>query len=84
LAAGRTVAYTTHDLAEAAEADHVILTAGKVVAEGIAADVLAPDVLAAAYGVGIVHLEDGSIVLDDAAHRPAGRHVHFERGDTRS
>jgi len=48
--------------------------------EGPPATALHPDRLSDAYGVGIVHLEDGSLVLDDAAHRPAAeRHVHFER-----
>lgn len=77
---GRTVVFTTHDLAEAGEADHVILMSGKVVADGVPAEVLAPDRLAAAYGIGIVHLEDGSVALDDAVHVTRQRHVHFERG----
>jgi manganese transport system ATP-binding protein len=80
LGRGRTVVFTTHDLAEAADADHVILMSGAVVADGAPVDVLAPDRLAAAYGIGIVHLEDGSIALDDAVHATRERHVHFERG----
>jgi manganese transport system ATP-binding protein len=77
---GRTVVFTTHDLAEAGEADHVILMSGRVVIDGPPAVVLSPDRLSAAYGIGIVHLEDGSIALDDAAHVTRQRHVHFERG----
>jgi len=81
VAAGTTVVLTTHDVAEANLADHVLLMAGRVHTEGAPAEALAPDRLSDAYGIGIVHLEDGSIVLDDAAHRPAlERHVHFERG----
>lgn len=80
LASGRTVIFTTHDLADASVADHVLLMAGRVHSQGTPDDVLSPDRLANAYGVGIVHLEDGSIVLDDPHHRGSRRHVHFERG----
>ncbi len=78
---GTTVVMTTHDVAEANRADHVILMSGRVHAEGPPAQALHPDRLSEAYGIAIVHLEDGSLVLDDAHHRPVGeRHVHFERG----
>jgi len=78
---GTTVVVTTHDVADANRADHVILMSGRVHAEGPPALALHPDRLSEAYGIGIVHLEDGSVVLDDAHHRPVGeRHVHFERG----
>lgn len=80
LAMGRTIVITTHDLADASTADHVLLMAGRVHSQGLPEDVLTPDLLSSAYGVGIVHLEDGSIVLDDPHHRGARRHVHFERG----
>lgn len=78
---GATVVMTTHDVADANRADHVLLMAGRVHTEGPPAAALHPDRLSDAYGIGIVHLEDGSLVLDDAHHRPAAeRHVHFERG----
>ena len=78
---GVTVVMTTHDVADANRADHVLLMAGRVHTEGPPAQALHPDRLSEAYGIGIVHLEDGSLVLDDAHHRPtAERHVHFERG----
>jgi manganese transport system ATP-binding protein len=81
IARGTTVVVTTHDVAEANRADHVILMSGRVHAEGPPARALHPDRLSEAYGIAIVHLEDGSLVLDDAHHRPVGeRHVHFERG----
>lgn len=81
IARGTTVVVTTHDVAEANRADHVILMSGRVHAEGPPARALHPDRLSEAYGIAIVHLEDGSVVLDDAHHRPVGeRHVHFERG----
>lgn len=80
-ARGATVVLTTHDVSEANRADHVLLMAGRVHTEGPPDRALAPDRLSDAYGIGIVHLEDGSVVLDDDAHRPEGeRHVHFERG----
>ncbi len=76
-----TVVLTTHDVADAGSADHVILMAGKVHTEGAPAVALNPDRLSDAYGIGILHLEDGSIVLDDAAHRTKDtRHIHYERG----
>lgn len=81
LEVGNTVVFTTHDLAEASESDHVILMAGRVVTQGSPETVLEPDLLSTAYGIGLVHLEDGTVVLDDAAHRTRPRHVHFERGD---
>ncbi len=78
---GATVVMTTHDVADANRADHVLLMAGRVHAEGPPSRALHPDRLSEAYGIGIVHLEDGSLVLDDAHHRPAAeRHVHFGRG----
>ena len=80
---GRTVVLTTHDLAEAAAADHVILMTGRVVAEGPPEEVLKPDRLSAAYGIGLVHLEDGTAVLDDATHDHRPRHIHFERSESR-
>jgi len=80
LEAGRTLVLTTHDLAEATVADHVLLMAGRVHSQGPPEEVLKPDRLSSAYGVGIVHLEDGSIVLDDPHHRRSQRHVHYERG----
>ncbi len=79
LDAGKTVVVTTHDLGEASRADHVLLMSGRVVAHGPPGEVLDPDRLADAYGVGILHLEDGSLALDDPHHARIDRHVHFER-----
>jgi len=78
LSRGATVVATTHDLADAGEADHVLLMAGRVFAEGPPGEVLDPDLLAEAYGVGIIHFAQGPVVLDDT-HHGAERHVHFER-----
>jgi manganese transport system ATP-binding protein len=74
---GCTIVMTTHDLAEAQVADHVILLSGRVVASGPADTVLTVDNLAAAYGPNLLHVEGERLFLDDPAHRPVpGRHVH--------
>lgn len=78
--AGCTVVMTTHDLAEASDADHVILLARRIVAYGPPADVLTADHLSAAYGQNVVHVDGGGIFIDDPAHIPVpGRHVHRGR-----
>ncbi len=79
LAAGRTVVTTTHDLADAGRAQHVLLMAGRVHAEGPPEAVLDPEVLSSAYGVGIAHVDGGRVTLE-GGHHPDERHVHFERG----
>lgn len=66
--AGRTVVLTTHDLAEAAAADHVLLLSGKVVAVGPPDSVLTPGNLAVAYGSGHHHGHPDPF-LDDPAHQ---------------
>lgn len=74
---GCTIVMTTHDLAEAQVADHVILLSGRVVASGPAEAVLTVENLAAAYGPNLLHLEGERLFIDDPAHRPVpGRHVH--------
>lgn len=78
--AGGTVIVSTHDLAEAWVADHVVLLASRVVASGPPADVLTTEHLKAAYGAALLHVEGERIFLDDPAHRPTGeRHVHQDR-----
>ncbi len=77
---GCTVVMTTHDLSEAQVVDNVVLLSGRVVASGPPDDVLTADNLRAAYGAAFLHVEDGGLFLDDAAHSPvARRHVHRER-----
>lgn len=77
---GCTVILTTHDLSEAQVADNVLLLSGRVVASGPPEEVLTPEHLREAYGAALLHVEDGRIFLDDAAHSPvAGRHVHADR-----
>jgi manganese transport system ATP-binding protein len=71
---------TTHDLAEAQVADHVILLSGRVIAAGAPDEVLTVGHLTAAYGPNLLHVEGERLFLDDPAHRPVpGRHVHRER-----
>lgn len=66
--AGRTVVLTTHDLDDARRADHVVLLAGRVVAQGPPEEVLVPDVLRSAYGGRLLVVGDGRIHLDDPHH----------------
>ena len=77
---GCTVIVTTHDLSEAQVADHVVLLSGRVVASGPPEKVLTAEHLADAYGPALLHISEGRIFIDDAAHVPAGtRHVHRDR-----
>jgi manganese transport system ATP-binding protein len=79
-ARGVTVVLTTHDLSEAAAADHVVLLAGRVVASGPPEIVLTGASLTEAYGINLITTEDGTVVLDDPYHQPEnGRHRHFDR-----
>lgn len=68
VAAGRAVVVSTHDLGDAAAADHVVLLAGRVVAAGAPCTVLTRDHLAAAYGARLLRLDDGLLVLDEGSH----------------
>jgi iron complex transport system ATP-binding protein len=66
---GCTVVFTTHDLDEARAADYVILTAGRVVAAGSPDEVLTPEHLAEAYGLGALHpAHTGEHGVLDVAH----------------
>lgn len=73
--AGRTVVYTTHDLAEAATADVVVLLAGRVVAAGPPAEVLTEEHLSEAYRGRLV-TAGGFAVLDDPHHHGSRRDRH--------
>jgi manganese transport system ATP-binding protein len=77
---GCTIIMTTHDLAEAQVANHVLLLSGRVTAWGPPDQVLSVENLTAAYGPNLLHVEDTQMFIDDPAHRPVpGRHVHRER-----
>lgn len=77
---GCTILMTTHDLAEAHVANHVLLLAGRVVASGTPEQVLTITNLTEAYGPNLLHVEGEQLFVDDPAHRPVpGRHVHRDR-----
>lgn len=65
---GCSVVLTTHDLEEARAADHVILTAGRVVAFGKPADVLTTENLTNAYGLGSLHEHQASDLILPTEH----------------
>ncbi|MDO5511436.1 metal ABC transporter ATP-binding protein [Corynebacterium sp.] len=60
---GNTVVLTTHDLAEARAADHVVLMSGRVVASGAPETVLTEANLRAAYNLGELH-DSGGLFID--------------------
>jgi ABC-type Mn2+/Zn2+ transport system ATPase subunit len=67
-AAGRTVMVSTHDLGDAAAADHLLLLAGRVVASGPPDDVLTEVNLAEAYGGHLLRVGEQTLILDDHPH----------------
>jgi manganese transport system ATP-binding protein len=79
-ARGCTTVISTHDLAEAQVADHVLLLSGRVVAGGPPGDVLNHANLTEAYGASLLHIDGKGWLIDDPAHRPtAARHTHQDR-----
>ena len=76
VASGRTVVTTTHDVADAGLADHVLLVAGTVVAEGPPDQVLTQDNLATAYGAMTFTTADGTVVIGDPHVHGPGNHRH--------
>lgn len=75
---GCSVVLTTHDLEEARAADHVILTSGYVVASGAPEQVLTPDNLATAYGLGSLHEKDDAAPLFPTEHHDPGFDVVYD------
>src|SRR5690606_38476592 len=73
---GCTVIVTTHDLSEARDADHVILLAGRVVADGPPAQALSEANLSTAYGPSLLHGDHAVPLIDDPAHMTRERHRH--------
>jgi manganese transport system ATP-binding protein len=67
-AAGRAVVVSTHDLGDAAAADHLLLLAGRVVASGAPASVLTDVHLADAYGGHLLRFGESTLILDDHPH----------------
>ena len=66
--AGNTVVASTHSLADAAGADHLLLLAGRIVAEGTPKEVLTEANLSAAYGEMVIRVGDQGLLLDDSTH----------------
>jgi manganese transport system ATP-binding protein len=66
--AGHAVVVSTHDLGDAAQADHLLLLAGRVVASGPPDTVLTDDHLADAYGGHLLRLGGRTLIIDDHAH----------------
>lgn len=75
-AAGRTVIVATHELADAREADHVVLLAGRVVAAGSPETVLTTELLGEAYGGHVHVMDDGTVVIDDPHHHHRHHGTH--------
>lgn len=73
---GCSVILTTHDLEEARAADHVILTGGRVIASGPPQEVLTPERLAEAYGLGALHERDDAAPLFPTEHHEHDHHQH--------
>jgi manganese transport system ATP-binding protein len=77
---GCTIVMSTHDLAEARVAGHVLMLSGRVIGSGTPEEVLTLENLTAAYGPNLLHVEGEQLFIDDPAHRPVpGRHVHRDR-----
>lgn len=68
-ARGCTVVVTTHSLGEAADADQVLLLAGRVVACGTPREVITAAHLREAYGARVLTVDEGIVVLDDPHHQ---------------
>jgi ABC-type Mn2+/Zn2+ transport system ATPase subunit len=71
---GGAVVFSTHHLAEARRADRVLLLAGEVVADGPPADVLRPELLAAAFGGRVLRIDESTMLVDDHGH--GADHTH--------
>jgi ABC-type Mn2+/Zn2+ transport system ATPase subunit len=67
-AADRCVIVATHDLGDAAETDHVVLLAGRVVAAGAPADALTREHLRTAYRGRLLDVTERVLLIDDDAH----------------
>ncbi len=85
---GRSVVATTHDLAAAAQRFHRVAAINRtMIADGPAALVLDPEVLARTYGGHLLVLGGQTVLLDDAHHHdqaePGEQHHHVETERTR-
>ena len=69
-AQGRTVVFSTHDLSEAADADQVVLLAGRLVAAGTPEPVLVDEHLLEAYRGRVLDIAGVRIIDDPHHHGP--------------
>lgn len=76
--AGRAVVVATHDLDEAARADHVLLVNGTVISSGTPSEALTPEHLKAAYGGRVLELGDDLVAIDDGVHHDDHEHHHHD------
>ena len=65
---GCTVVLTTHDMADAWTADHVVLLAGRVITSGPPEEVLQSSHLIEAYGTALLNVDGTHLLLDDPHH----------------
>ena len=66
---GRTVCMTTHDLAQAARVcDRLLILAGRLVAEGPTQEVFRPEIIRAAYGAELLHLDGETALVNHGVH----------------
>jgi len=68
-ARGAAVVVCTHDIADALEADHALLLAGRVVASGPPAEALTREALMETFGLVLAELPGGSELAMDPVHR---------------
>lgn len=73
---GRTVVMTTHDVAAAATADHVLLLASEIVAAGPPEQVLTEAHLDQAFSGRAFRTPEGTLILGDPHHHGAGVPPH--------
>jgi ABC-type Mn2+/Zn2+ transport system ATPase subunit len=74
---GAAAVIATHDVRDAARADHVLLLAGRVVAAGAPHEVLTPERLAEAFGIELLAVPHGDHTDLVATERP---HAHGHGG----
>jgi len=76
VAGGATVVLSTHDLADAAACDLVVLLATRQIAFGPPDEVLREGPLKQAFGGRVMHMADGSLLVDDPHHEHDHDHGH--------
>ncbi len=80
VARGALVVFSTHHLEEAKRADRVMLLAGCLIADGVAADVLRPEYLEMAFGGRLLKVGAEALLVDDHGHGHGDDHHHDDVG----